>query len=116
MKVYESLGAEIEYFSLPEVKYSLSVYYILVCAEAASNLARFDGVRYGYRTEHYKDINEMMCKTRSEGFGAEVRRRILLGNYVLSSGYYDAYYKKAQDLRAVIAGAFNKALKNMMFC
>ncbi len=111
MKVYESLGAEIEYFSLPEVKYSLSVYYILVCAEAASNLARFDGVRYGYRTEHYKDINEMMCKTRSEGFGAEVRRRILLGNYVLSSGYYDAYYKKAQDLRAVIAGAFNKAFE-----
>ena len=111
MKVYESLGAEIQYFSLPEVKYSLPVYYILVCAEAASNLARFDGVRYGYRTEHYKDINEMMCKTRSEGFGAEVKRRILLGNYVLSSGYYDAYYKKAQDLRNVIANAFNKAFE-----
>lgn len=111
MKVYESLGAKIEYFSLPEVKYSLPVYYILVCAEAASNLARFDGVRYGYRTENYKDINEMMCKTRSEGFGAEVRRRILLGNYVLSSGYYDAYYKKAQDLRKVIASAFNSAFK-----
>lgn len=111
MEVYESLGAEIQYFSLPEVKYSLPVYYILVCAEAASNLARFDGVRYGYRTEHYKDINEMMCKTRSEGFGAEVKRRILLGNYVLSSGYYDAYYKKAQDLRNVIANAFNKAFE-----
>lgn len=111
MKVYESLGAKIEYFSLPEVKYSLPVYYILVCAEAASNLARFDGVRYGYRTENYKDINEMMCKTRSEGFGAEVKRRILLGNYVLSSGYYDAYYKKAQDLRKVIANAFNSAFE-----
>ena len=111
MKVYESLGAKIEYFSLPEVKYSLPVYYILVCAEAASNLARFDGVRYGYRTQHYKNINEMMCKTRSEGFGAEVKRRILLGNYVLSSEYYDAYYKKAQDLRGVIAAAFNRAFE-----
>lgn len=111
MKVYESLGAKIEYFSLPEVKYSLPVYYILVCAEAASNLARFDGVRYGYRTENYKDINEMMCKTRSEGFGPEVKRRILLGNYVLSFGYYDAYYKKAQDLRKVIANAFNRAFE-----
>lgn len=111
MKVYESLGAEIEYFDFPEVKYSLPVYYILACAEAASNLSRFDGVRYGYRTEHYKDINEMMCKTRSEGFGEEVKRRILLGNYVLSSGYYDAYYKKAQNLRRVIINAFNEAFK-----
>ena len=109
MKVYESLGAEVEYFSLPEVKYSLPVYYILACAEAASNLARFDGVRYGYRAEHYKDINEMMCRTRSEGFGAEVKRRILLGNYVLSSGYYDAYYKKAQNLRKLIIAAFSEA-------
>ena len=111
MKVYESLGAKVEYFDLPEVKYSLPVYYILVCAEAASNLARFDGVRYGYCTEHYKDINEMMCKTRSEGFGDEVKRRILLGNYVLSSGYYDAYYKKAQNLRKLIIAAFNEAFK-----
>lgn len=111
MKVYESLGAKVEYFNLPEVKYALPVYYILVCAEAASNLARFDGVRYGYCTEHYKDINEMMCKTRSEGFGDEVKRRILLGNYVLSSGYYDAYYKKAQNLRKVIMSAFYEAFK-----
>lgn len=111
MKVYESMGAKIEYFSLPEVKYTLPVYYILVCAEAASNLARFDGVRYGHRTEHYKDVNEMMCKTRSEGFGAEVKRRILLGNYVLSSGYYDAYYKKAQNIRKLITSAFYKAFR-----
>lgn len=111
MKVYESMGAVVEYFDFPEVKYSLPVYYILACAEATSNLARFDGVRYGYKAKHYQDINEMICKTRSEGFGKEVKRRILLGNYVLSSGYYDAYYKKAQNLRAVITKAFNKAFE-----
>ncbi len=109
MKVYESMGAKVEYFDLPEIKYALPVYYILACAEASSNLARFDGVRYGYRAHHYKDINEMICKTRSEGFGKEVKRRILLGNYVLSSGYYDAYYKKAQNLRGLIIKAFNEA-------
>ncbi len=112
MKVYEFLGAKIEYFSLPEVKFALPVYYILACAEASSNLARFDGVRYGPRANEYKDINEMICKTRSEGFGAEVKRRILLGNYVLSSGYYDAYYKKAQNLRATIINAFEKAFSS----
>ncbi len=111
MKDYESMRAVVEYFDLPEVKYALPVYYILACAEASSNLARFDGVRYGYRAPHYKDINEMICKTRSEGFGAEVKRRILLGNYVLSSGYYDAYYKKAQNLRAIIINAFKKAFE-----
>ena len=111
LEVYKSMGATVEYFDFPEVKYALSVYYILACAEAASNLARFDGVRYGYRTQNYKDINEMICKTRSEGFGEEVKRRILLGNYVLSSGYYDAYYKKAQNLRASIIDAFNRAFK-----
>jgi aspartyl-tRNA(Asn)/glutamyl-tRNA(Gln) amidotransferase subunit A len=111
MKEYESMGATIEYFDLPEIKYALPVYYILACAEASSNLARFDSVRYGYRAQHYKDINEMICKTRSEGFGAEVKRRILLGNYVLSSGYYDAYYKKAQNLRALIINAFKSAFE-----
>lgn len=111
IKVYESLGAKVEYFDFPEVKYSLPVYYILACAEAASNLARFDGIRYGYKAKHYGDINEMICKTRSEGFGQEVKRRILLGNYVLSSGYYDAYYKKAQNLRAIITRAFEKAFE-----
>lgn len=111
MKTYQSLGAEIEYFDFPEAAVALSVYYVLVCAEASSNLARFDGVRYGFRADSYRDINEMMCKTRSEGFGEEVKRRILLGNYVLSSGYYDAYYSKAQKLREVIRGGFNSAFE-----
>ncbi len=111
MKIYELLGAHIEYFDLPEIKYSLPVYYILTCAEASSNLARFDGVRYGFRAENYKNINEMICKTRSSGFGKEVKRRILLGNYVLSSGYYDAYYKRAQNLRSLINQAFEKSFE-----
>jgi len=108
-EVYKSLGAEIVYFDLPALKYALPVYYILACAEASSNLGRYDGIRYGYRTDSYKDINEMICKTRSEGFGAEVKRRILLGTYVLSAGYYDAYYKKAQNLRGSIVNAFKNA-------
>ncbi len=110
-EVYKSLGAEIVYFDLPALKYALPVYYILACAEASSNLGRYDGIRYGYRTDSYKDINEMICKTRSEGFGAEVKRRILLGTYVLSAGYYDAYYKKAQNLRGSIVNAFKNAFK-----
>ena len=84
------------------------MYYILACAEAASNLSRFDGVRYGFRTENYQNINEMICKTRSQGFGKEVKRRIMLGNYVLSSGYYDAYYKRAQDMRNKITQKFEE--------
>lgn len=109
IRVYESLGAEIVSFSLPVLKYALPVYYILACAEASSNLGRYDGIRYGYQTVNYQNINEMICKTRSEGFGAEVKRRILLGNYVLSSGYYDAYYKKAQQLRGSVVRVFEKA-------
>ena len=109
MDTFRSLGAEIVEFSMPSVKYSLPVYYILACAEASSNLGRYDGIRYGYQTEHYTDRNDMVCKTRSEGFGAEVKRRILLGTYVLSSGYYDAYYKKAQNLRGTIVRAFDEA-------
>ncbi len=108
-KVYESLGARIVRFKLPALKYALPVYYILACAEASSNLGRYDGIRYGYRTSSYKDVNEMICKTRSEGFGAEVKRRILLGTYVLSAGYYDAYYKKAQNLRGSIVNSFKDA-------
>ena len=107
--VFRSLGAETVEFSMPSIHYSLPVYYILACAEASSNLGRYDGIRYGYQTEHYTSRNEMICKTRSEGFGAEVKRRILLGTYVLSSGYYDAYYKKAQDLRGAIVQAFDGA-------
>ncbi|MDR0915057.1 MAG: Asp-tRNA(Asn)/Glu-tRNA(Gln) amidotransferase subunit GatA [Oscillospiraceae bacterium] len=107
--VYKSMGAQIVYFDMPSLKYALPVYYILACAEASSNLGRYDGIRYGYKTDSYNSIHEMMCKTRSEGFGAEVQRRILLGTYVLSAGYYDAYYKKAQNLRGSIAQAFNNA-------
>lgn len=111
-KVYEGMGAEIVYFDLPALKYALPVYYILACAEASSNLGRYDGIRYGYKTEHYESIHEMMCKTRSEGFGKEVQRRILLGTYVLSAGYYDAYYKKAQNLRGAIVKAFDNAFED----
>jgi aspartyl-tRNA(Asn)/glutamyl-tRNA(Gln) amidotransferase subunit A len=111
IKVYESLGAQIVYFDMPSLKYSLPVYYILACAEASSNLGRYDGIRYGYKTPHYADREEMVCKTRSEGFGDEVKRRILLGTYVLSSGYYDAYYKKAQNLRGALVVAFKDAFE-----
>lgn len=111
-KVYESLGAEIVYFDLPVLKVAVPVYYILACAEASSNLGRYDGIRYGYKTESYNSIHEMMCKTRSEGFGPEVQRRILLGTYVLSAGYYDAYYKKAQNLRGTMVKAFESAFQS----
>ena len=110
-KVYESLGAKIVYFDFPSLKYALPVYYIIACAEASSNLGRYDGIRYGYKTPKYNDVNDMICKTRSEGFGKEVQRRILLGTYVLSAGYYDAYYKKAQNLRGSIVKAFKEAFK-----
>ncbi len=106
---FRALGAEIVEFPMPSLKYCLPVYYILACAEASSNLGRYDGIRYGYRTEHYADRNDMVCKTRSEGFGTEVKRRILLGTYVLSAGYYDAYYKKAQSLRGTLVQAFDGA-------
>ena len=111
-KVYESLGAEIVYFDLPILKFALPVYYIIACAEASSNLGRYDGIRYGYKTEHYNGTHDMICRTRSEGFGEEVKRRILLGTYVLSAGYYDAYYKKSQNLRGTIISAFNKAFES----
>ena len=108
-EVYKSMGAEIVYFDLPALKFALPVYYIIACAEASSNLGRYDGIRYGYKTEHYNGTHDMICRTRSEGFGEEVKRRILLGTYVLSAGYYDAYYKKAQNLRGTIVKAFNEA-------
>lgn len=111
LKVYEYLGAELVSISLPQLKHALPVYYILACAEASSNLGRYDGIRYGYMTASYNDINEMICKTRSEGFGKEVKRRIMLGTYVLSAGYYDAYYKKAQQLRGALVNAFRDAFK-----
>lgn len=103
---YRSLGAEIVDIELPNSKYSIAVYYIIATAEASSNLARFDGVRYGFRAEDAHELREMYMKTREEGFGAEVKRRIMLGTYVLSSGYYDAYYAKAQKVRTLLKQDF----------
>ena len=111
IKIYKDLGATVEEISLDVAKYSLATYYIIACAEASSNLGRFDGIRYGYRAKDYKDLNELFKKSRSEGFGDEVKRRIILGTYVLSSGYYDAYYKKAQKVRTLVMNEFDKAFK-----
>ena len=111
LKMFEKLGARIEEVSLPHTEYSLPTYYLIATAEASSNLARYDGVQYGYRTEDYEDLSSMYQKTRSEGFGSEVKRRIMLGTYALSSGYYDAYYLKAQKVRTLIKEDFDKAFK-----
>ena len=111
IKIYKELGAEVEEFSLDIAKYSLATYYIIACAEASSNLGRFDGIRYGYRAKEFKDLKDLYRKSRSEGFGPEVKRRIILGTYVLSSGYYDAYYKKAQQVRTLVMNEFNKAFQ-----
>ena len=106
---YKSLGAEIVEISLPNIKHSIGIYYILATAECSSNLARFDGVRYGHRTDNAENLLDMYCRSRAEGFGPEVKRRIMLGTYALSSGYYDAYYKKAQQMRRVVTEDFIKA-------
>jgi aspartyl-tRNA(Asn)/glutamyl-tRNA(Gln) amidotransferase subunit A len=108
---YKGMGCEITEIALPNMSLSLPVYYVLAPAEASSNLARFDGVRYGYRTPQYSDLDEMYEKTRAEGFGAEVKRRILIGTYVLSHGYYDAYYIRAQRVRRLIAEDFARAFE-----
>ncbi len=110
---YKSLGAEIVEISLPLLKHSIGVYYIVATAEASSNLARFDGVKYGHRTPDAKNLLEMYTKTRAEGFGDEVKRRIMLGTYALSSGYYDAYYKKAQQVRHLIKNDFDKVFETV---
>ena len=104
-------GAELVDVSLPHTKYALPTYYILAPAEASSNLARFDGIRYGYRSKNAKDFNDLYIKSRSEGFGSEVKRRIMIGTYVLSAGFYDAYFKKAQKARALIKDDFDKAFE-----
>ena len=108
---YKELGAKVEEFSLDIAKYSLATYYIIACAEASSNLGRFDGIRYTYRTNEFKDLKDLYKKTRSEGFGKEVKRRIILRTYVLSSGYYEAYKKKAQQVRTLVMNEFNKAFE-----
>jgi aspartyl-tRNA(Asn)/glutamyl-tRNA(Gln) amidotransferase subunit A len=108
IKLMEDMGAEVEEASLPTFDYALSAYYVIASAEVASNLARFDGIRYGYRTDDYENWKEMYKASRSEGFGDEAKRRIMLGNYVLSSGYYDAYYLKALKVRTLIKNDFDK--------
>ncbi|WP_368367551.1 Asp-tRNA(Asn)/Glu-tRNA(Gln) amidotransferase subunit GatA [Roseburia hominis] len=110
-KKLEEKGAIVEEFDLSLVEYAIPAYYVIACAEASSNLARFDGVKYGYRTEQYDGLHNMYKKTRSEGFGAEAKRRIMLGSFVLSSGYYDACYLKALRTKALIKQAFDKAFE-----
>lgn len=109
--VLKARGAEIVELPFPVMEYVVPAYYIIAAAEASSNLSRFDGVKYGWRAEHYDGLTDLYCKTRTQGFGSEVKRRILLGTFVLSSGYYDAYYKKALQVKAVIKDAFDKAFE-----
>ena len=111
IEALRELGAEVEIFSLPATKDGLAPYYIISSAEASSNLARFDSIRYGYRTKEFTSVEELVEKSRSEGFGREVKRRIMLGTYALSSGYYDAYYNKAQKFRAKLKQDFKEAFK-----
>ena len=111
IQTYQEMGAEVEEFSLDIANYALATYYIIACAEASSNLGRFDGIRYGYRTQNFSSLKELYRNSRSEGFGPEVKRRIILGTYVLSSGYYDAYYKKAQQVRTLVKKQFEEAFE-----
>jgi len=111
VKKLEELGAVVEECSLPHTEYAMPAYYIIAPAEASSNLARYDGVRYGYRTEWAEDVLSLFCRTRAEGFGREVKRRIMLGTYALSSGYYDAYYLKALKIRTLIKQDFDRAFE-----
>jgi aspartyl-tRNA(Asn)/glutamyl-tRNA(Gln) amidotransferase subunit A len=113
VKQLGELGAEIIEVSLPHTDYAISVYYILATAEASANLARFDGVRYGHRAENVSSLFDHYARTRAEGFGAEVKRRIILGTYVLSSGYYDAYYLRAQKVRELIRQDFVRAFEKV---
>ena len=110
-EVLRGRGAQVEEFQLPIMEYVVPTYYILASAEASSNLSRFDGVKYGWRAEDYTDLTDLYNKTRTQGFGSEVKRRILLGTFVLSTGYYDAYYKKAMQVKALIRDAFDKAFE-----
>jgi len=111
LQTYRDLGAEIVEVDLPHAKYAIAVYYIIATAEASSNLARFDGVRYGFRAEEANELRSMYRRTREEGFGPEVKRRIMLGTYVLSAGYYEAYYHKAQQVRTLLKGDFRRAFE-----
>jgi aspartyl-tRNA(Asn)/glutamyl-tRNA(Gln) amidotransferase subunit A len=115
IEMLKARGFSVKEISLPHSKYLIQAYYVLTCAEASSNLSRYDGVRYGFRTENYEALEDMYVKTRSEGFGTEVKRRIMLGTYVLSAGYYDAYYRKAQKVRRLIREDFENAFKEVQF-
>lgn len=114
-KRYEKLGANIEEVKLPSLKHALSAYYVISSAEASSNLARFDGIRYGYRSENAETLDDIYKNSRSEGFGSEVQRRIMLGTFALSSGYYDAYYKKALQVRTLVVRDYNKVFEKCDF-
>ena len=111
VKKYEAYGAEVSSVSIPSLKTALPVYYIIACAEASSNLGRYDGIRYGFRAADYSDVDDMVVRTRTQGFGKEVQKRIMLGTYVLSSGYFDAYYKKACLLREKLKGEMDKVFE-----
>ena len=112
VKLAEDMGGRVEEVSIPSLEYALSVYYIIAPSEASSNLSRFDGVRYGYRNTQARTLREMYRKSRAEGFGDEVKRRIMIGTYCLSAGYYDAYYEKAQKVRTLVINDFKKAVQN----
>ena len=112
VKLFEELGAEVEYISLPHLKYALSTYYLINTSEVSSNLSRFDGIRYGYRTEEYDSLDDLYKKTRSEGFGDEVKRRIMAGAYSLSTGHSEEYYKKALKIRTLIKNDFDRAYED----
>jgi len=113
IRIFENLGARVVRISLPHTKYAVAIYYIICTAEASSNLARYDGVKYGFRTKSYRDLMDMYLKTRAEGFGQEVKRRIILGTYVLSAGYYEAYYRKASQVRTLMRQDFDEAFKDV---
>ena len=113
LKEFVSMGADLVDINLPNLSLSVPTYYVVAPAECSSNLSRFDGVKFGRRSENPKDLEELYIQTRSEGFGDEVKRRILIGSYVLSAGYYDAYYKKAQQVRRLIKNDFDSAFKNV---
>ena len=113
LETLKALGCEIVNVDLPYLKYALPAYYIISPAEASSNLARYDGIKYGYRAKDFEDLNDLYCKSRTEGFGTEVKRRIMLGTYVLSSGYYDAYYKRAGKVRTLIVEDLKKAFEGV---
>jgi aspartyl-tRNA(Asn)/glutamyl-tRNA(Gln) amidotransferase subunit A len=113
IKLFETWGAKVQSVSLPHTKYAVAIYYIIATAEASSNLARYDGVKYGFRSEGYRDLLEMYSQTRAKGFGQEVKRRIILGTYVLSAGYYDAYYRKASQVRTLMRNDFEAAFQKV---